>query len=231
MSLVELLVLGSLHYLGHGWTFDDCEEMNAIDKDVHCCFFNVFIQFRSTVLYAMQKIGANSSQFTQGKANMNKYTQTGFPGCVGSSNCIHIVTERCQYNHKNNHIGAKSSLTARTFNLTCNHWPRFFHTTNGGHGRWNDQSIVRLDTFVSGILDGTVLDDVCFELLARNKDGRVKKLHFSGTYLIVDNGFLNWSCTVPPFGVTNNVNEIQWSKWLESMHKDPECTFGILKGR
>ncbi len=59
----------------------------------------------------------------------------------------------------------------------------------------------------------------------------MKKLHFSGAYLIVDNGYLNWSCTVPPLGVTNNVAEICWSKWVESMRKDVECTFGILKGR
>jgi hypothetical protein len=48
---VELLVLGTLFYLGHGWTFDDCEESTAIDKDVHLHFFNVFIRFGYTVLY------------------------------------------------------------------------------------------------------------------------------------------------------------------------------------
>jgi hypothetical protein len=36
---------------------------------------------------------------------------------------------------------------------------------------------------------------------------------------------------VPPFGVSNDIDEIRWSKWLESMRKDVECTFGILKGR
>jgi hypothetical protein len=89
--------------------------------------------------------------------------------------------------------------------------------------------MVRLDTFVSGICDGSVLDDCDFELLARGKDGEVRSLRFLGAYLIVDNGYLNWSCTVPPFGVTNNIDEICWSKWLESMRKDVECTFGILK--
>ena len=50
-------------------------------------------------------------------------------------------------------------------------------------------------------------------------------------YVIVDNGYLDWSCTVPPFGVSNDIDEIGWSKWLESMRKDVECTFRILKGR
>jgi len=26
-------------------------------------------------------------------------------------------------------------------------------------------------------------------------------------------------------------DEMRWSKWLESMRKDVECAFGILKGR
>jgi hypothetical protein len=54
---------------------------------------------------------------------------------------------------------------------------------------------------------------------------------YKGVYVIVDNGYLNWSYTVPPFTVTSNVDEIRWSKWLESMRKDVECMFGIVKGR
>ena len=229
VSPVELLVLGSLRYLGRGWTFDDIEESTAIDKDVHRCFFQVFIRFGSTELY--QKWVITPVDLPEATSNMQEYSQAGFPGCVGSCDCTHIVTERCEYNLKNNHLGAKNSHTTRTFNLTCNHRRRILHTTNGGPGRWNDQSMVRLDTFVSGIRDGSVLSDCDFELLARGKDGEVKSLRFLGAYLIVDNGYLNWSCTVPPFGVTNDIDEIRWSKWLESMRKDVECTFGILKGR
>jgi hypothetical protein len=50
-------------------------------------------------------------------------------------------------------------------------------------------------------------------------------------YVIVENVYLQWLCTVPSFTVTSDVDEICWSKWLESMRKDVECTFGILKGR
>ncbi len=128
MSPVELLVLRSLCYLGRGWTFDDCEELTAIDKDVHCCFFNVFIRFGSTVLY--KKLVLTPVNLPKTKSNMNDYTQAGFPGCVGSSNCTHIVTEPCHYNLKNNHIGAKSLQTTWTFNLTCNHRRHILHTTN-----------------------------------------------------------------------------------------------------
>ena len=49
--------------------------------------------------------------------------------------------------------------------------------------------------------------------------------------MIVDNGYLKWSVTVPPMKHTNFRNEIHFSEWIESMRKDVECTFGILKGR
>ena len=47
---IELLVLGSLQYLGRGWTFDDVEENTTISKEVHRTFFHRFVEFGSTML-------------------------------------------------------------------------------------------------------------------------------------------------------------------------------------
>ena len=47
----------------------------------------------------------------------------------------------------------------------------------------------------------------------------------------MDNGYLNWSCTVPPIKDATSYESIRFSEWLESMRKDVECAFGILKGR
>ena len=91
--------------------------------------------------------------------------------------------------------------------------------------------MVHMDSFVTGIRNGSILENVNFELLAYNKAGRIKKLQFSGAYLIVDNGYLDWSCTVPPLGVSKNIDKIRWLKWLKSIRKDVECTLGILKRR
>jgi hypothetical protein len=50
-SPLLLLILGSLHYLGRGFTFDDCEECTAISEDVHRVFFHEFINVGSTTLF------------------------------------------------------------------------------------------------------------------------------------------------------------------------------------
>ena len=52
VSPVELLLLGTLQYLGRGWTFDDCKESTVIDKDVHCCFF-MFLSILDTVFFIL----------------------------------------------------------------------------------------------------------------------------------------------------------------------------------
>jgi DDE superfamily endonuclease len=57
------------------------------------------------------------------------------------------------------------------------------------------------------------------------------KRRYQGAWLLVDNGYLAWPTTVPPIKSTNSQREIRFSRWLESMRKDVECTFGILKGR
>lgn len=42
-SPFELLLLGTLRYLGRGWTFDDLEESTSISEECHRQFFHVFI--------------------------------------------------------------------------------------------------------------------------------------------------------------------------------------------
>jgi hypothetical protein len=231
-SPIELLVLGSLQYLGRGWTFDDIEENTAISKEVHRTFFHRFVEFGSTVLY--DKYVLTPDNVNEAKTNMREFKEAGFPGCVGSSDATHITTDRREHNLKNNHLGLgpKSSLTARSYNICVNHCRRILHSTLGGPARWNDQTMVRFDRFITQICsDGLNLQDNTFELLARGKGGEVIVVTYKGVYVIVDNGYLNWSCTLPPFSVTSNMDEIRWSRWLESMRKDVECTFSILKGR
>ena len=48
---------------------------------------------------------------------------------------------------------------------------------------------------------------------------------------MVDNGHLAWSITMLPMKYNIVHKWIRFYEWLESMRKDVECTFGILKIR
>ena len=122
-------------------------------------------------------------------------------------------------------------MPSRTYNMTVNHRRQILSSTFGHPARWNDKTLQLYDSFVTGIQQGTKLDDVTFELVEADKDGNIVFVKYEGAWLIVDNGYLRWPTTVPTFKESAEYKEIRFSQWLESMRKDVECTFGILKGR
>jgi hypothetical protein len=95
LSPIQLLVLGSLLYLGRGWTFDNIKEQIAISKEGHRTFFRAFIDFGSTSLYSWFVL--TPLHLPEAQSNMQEYEVAGFPECVGSTDCTHITTERCKY--------------------------------------------------------------------------------------------------------------------------------------
>jgi hypothetical protein len=84
---------------------------------------------------------------------------------------------------------------------------------------------------MSGIQSGKLLNDVQFELYDINDQGEIVKVQYKGAWVIVDNGYMNSPTCIPPMKAALTTEEERWSQWLESMRKDVECTFGILKKR
>ena len=61
------------------------------------------------------------------------------------------------------------------------------------------------------------------------EDGTVVEVTCSGAWLTCDNGCLKWSILVPAFKFTINRVELRFSECLESIRKNVDFTFGILK--
>ena len=226
---IPLLVLTSLRYLGRGLTFDDLEEATWCNADVIRVFFHKFVKYGSTVLY--DKYIRSPVTHDDSLQHTGEYKLAGFPGAVGSTDATHILIERLQARFRQTHIGFKMTHTARTYNVTVNHRRRILSTTKGHPARWNDKTLATFDDFMQKINNGTILNDSLFELYDFDNEGVVIKRTYCGAWLLVDNGYLSWATTVPPIKTTIKKSKIRFSAWLESMRKDVECTFGILKGR
>lgn len=81
-------------------------------------------------------------------------------------------------------------------------------------------------------MNGNIGDDVDFFLYYKDSiTGDIKLQQYQGVWIIVDNGYLNESITVPPSKTTQYKDEMAWSSWLELVRNDVECTFGVLKKR
>ena len=243
---IPLLLLTTLRYLGRGWTFDDLSENTSISQETIRVFFHKFVEYGSTVLYTQYVRPPQTCH--DAREHTSEYEMAGFPGAIGSTDATHILLERVAYRLRQTHIGFKMSHTARTYNITVNHRRQILATTTGHPARWNDKTLALFDHFMMDLKDGSILNDMYFDLYEhmRNADvcddttstpttattsTAVRTRRYQGAWLLVDNGYLAWPTTVPPIKTTSSRREIRFSSWLESMRKDVECTFGILKGR
>ena len=157
-SPLALMLLGTLPYLGRGWTFDDLEEATLIDEETHRQFFHYFIDYCSTTLYKRYVISPSSPE--DAASHMHEMEQAGCHGSCGSTDGVHITMEKCSHRLKQHHLGPKLSHTARSYNVTVNHRRRILSSSPGHPSRWNDKTLVLFDDFVKGIHDGTILQDV-----------------------------------------------------------------------
>ena len=228
-SPIELLLLGSLRYLGRGWTFDDLYESTAIHEETHRQFFHVFIEFGSTVLFRKFVITPSSAE--EAMSHQHEFNQAGFHGAIGSTDATHVSMEKCPSWLHHINKGGKLSNPSRTYNLTVNHRGRILSTTSGHPARFNDKTLLLFDNFLCSIQRGEALKNCVFTLYEYNSNGNIVEHQYQGAWLISDNGYLRWSTIIPPFKTTTTYSQTRWSEWLESMRKDVECVFGIMKGR
>ena len=226
---LELLALTALRHLGQGWAFDDLSEQTAISEEVIRVFFHKFIEWGNTVLFCRHATAPRDLPTVM--TQECEFREAGLPGCVGSIDATQVALEKCSFRLHQAHLTQKLPYAARTHTIVGNHRRCILSTTQGHPARWNDKSLVKFDPFVMGLRRGTTLQDLTFELCDCDDDDNVTKVKCRGAWLLVDNGCHQWSVTIPPIKTTTLRTEIRFSQWLESMRKDVECTFGMLKGR
>ena len=131
-SLLELLILGLLHYLGRGYTFDELEECTAISEEVHRVFFHQFIKIGSTILYEKYVITPTTKE--EIAQHLPEFEISDFPGATASSDATPIIHEKCMNSLKRVHQGGKSKYATRAYNIIVNNRRRILGTTKGNPG-------------------------------------------------------------------------------------------------
>ena len=89
------------------------------------------------------------------------------------------------------------------------------------------RTIVKFDGFVQKVRSEKRYTNAEYEL----QIGPNKWIREKGVYLLVDGGYHKWRIMQCPIKHTAEMDEIRWSEFAESIRKDVECSFGILKKR
>jgi hypothetical protein len=220
---LELKILGVLRRLGRGGSFDECWDGSSMSEHTSRDFFYDFCsRFSQTFYSEYVTIPTSREDIDRIKRT---YEKLGFPGAVGSIDAVHVRWDKCPASYRSACKG-KEPYPTLAYECIVDHTKRILSATRSHPGARNDKTIIRYDSFMMEIKNGRYKDET-FELY--NLDG--SKVQQKGLYVISDNGYHRWDVLQCPLKHTSNDDAAVWSCALESVRKDVECTFGILKHR
>jgi len=154
------------------------------------------------------------------------YGRLGLPGCIGSVDCVHIPWEKCPAGLLSSCKG-KEGYPTLVFEVVVSHTRKILSVSSVFFGADNDKTIARFDPAINEVRNGRY-SETEWERRCYN-DTRVKE---RGYYFICDGGYFSWKCLMSPVQNRSAGSDVDiWSKFMESVRKDVECTFGILKQR
>jgi hypothetical protein len=217
----ELHVMGALFVLAHGLPFQVIFTSSNISKEEHCVFLHKFIDyfFKHHHDYIYLPRDADELKLVQ-----QKYREVGLPGCMGSKDVVH-VRWACAPLGDYNRCKGKESYPMIAFQCVSNFERQIQGVSQAQYGTRNNKSIVKHDHNVHAVrtdwysqveLDYfSINGDVCTDV---------------GCYLICDNGYLRWPTLICPYMHADKSSmEGYFSTNLESVRKDVECIFGLIK--
>ena len=152
--------------------------------------------------------------------------QSGLPGCCGSMDVVHVKWSSCPTGNHNRAKG-KGGYPSLAFQCITDFNRRILAVYGPQFGTRNDKEIVKEDPNVHFVRTRWYKDVLWNYYTA---EGRVEQDR--SAYLICDNSYLRWPTSICPYAGCENLSlEGFFLTNLESVRKDVECTFGILKKR
>eukprot|EP01082_Thalassiosira_pseudonana_P007063 g6219.t1 g6219 contig22:16423-17748(-) len=139
---------------------------------------------------------------------------------------VHVKWSNCPAGDYNKCKG-KESFPSVAFECVTNNRRRVLGIAPIQFGARSDKHIVRFDPTVD-LIKKQWYKDVEWDYYTT--DGEVKKE--KGIYFICDGGYLRWKSLICPYAGSEVIGQRGYFNTnLESIRKDVECTFGILKKR
>jgi len=221
----ELLILGTLAMIGGTLqSFRQLKTLTHICASDHSNFFLSFVKHVSSIAHEYVFMPRTPDELA---AIIKRYEEVGLPGVAGSVDVVHVKWSNCPAGDFNRSKG-KQSFPSIAFQCITDFDRRILGVCGPQFGSNNDKHIVKIDENIRQLSDGW-LSQVEWAYYA--EDGSVSAS--KGVYLICDNGYICWPTTICPFmaSQTNSRLHDYFSTLLESLRKDVECVFGILKSR
>ncbi|CAM9515210.1 unnamed protein product, partial [Ectocarpus fasciculatus] len=219
---LKIKVLACLRILGRGNCADEIAELSSISESHAIATFKTFVVGFVAAYYDMYVYFPEGEELKEVEA---AYARMGLPLACGSMDVTHVRLGKCPV-EKHVICSGKEKYPSLAFQAIVGPNRRVFHVSNAFYGSFNDITITHNDTVPQQILGGK-LKHVKSTLYDKNNVPRVVQ----GGYLLVDNGYYHHPWLINPISSSVRYEAKVWSEWVESVRKDVECFFGVLKVR
>jgi hypothetical protein len=223
---LELKILGCLYVIATGNLQFQVSEKMDLSKEVHMQFFIVWLANMSSTKPEFIHFPLDNDGY---RFVVDNHASMGLPGCVGSVDCVHIGWDKCPTQFFNLYKG-KETYPLVLYEVVCTS-RKFIQSVSCGHpGSQKNKHIARTDVATTNLLLPQDWLGAKFWEVVNNADGFKKVSH--GSLLLCDGGYHRWPCLVYPIktGLPESP-EHKWAAMLESVRKNIEGVFGLLKQR
>ena len=217
----ELIVLAVTRILTRSWTLDDCQEQTLISTRTIQAFMSAFVDWMSTVVY---NEFVKMPEVDEVNSNGHEYGLAGLPGTIFSMDCVHIRMWGLFASLKVLFTG-KEKFPSRVYEVCVNHRRLILNVTVGFPGALNDIQVSSFDPANNAVRRGKYKNYSC---MIYGSDGQ-KSVRITDVHILLDNGYVKSGHMMHPLKNNNTYVKKIWSEMVESMRKDVECTFGIIK--
>jgi hypothetical protein len=221
----ELLVLGSLAMLGGTiQLFRQLKLLTHICTSDHSNFFLCFVERIASISQEYVFMPCTPEELEH---IMQRYEEEGLPSVSGLVDVVHVKKSNCPAGDYNRSKG-KDPYPSLAFECITDFDCHILGVCGPQFGSNNDKHIVKIDENIRRLNKGW-LSQVEWKYYAEDESISSS----TGVYVICDNGYICWPTTICPFmsAQMNSRLEDYFLSMLESLWKDVECVFGILKGR
>ena len=226
---LKLLLMASLAVLGGVISSRVIKDCTGIPKGTFDKFFKRFVKIGANEMrkeWITDPMSAEALSTERLKELTRPYTMAGLPGAIGSIDGVRVKLMKASYSRRHLHVG-KEGFPTLTFLVAVSNDGMILDVSNAFEGRSPDISICRNWPFLSRVETEEVFTRFEWDYFSASGTKDTE----SGAWVLAHNGFpLDKKHIICPAKLPSP-QEQKISEMLESMRKDVERVFGILKQR
>jgi hypothetical protein len=151
---------------------------------------------------------------------LSKATERGFPGMLGSLDCMHWQWKNCPVAHHGTYRGHKGHPTI-ILEAVASYDTWIWHAYFGMPGAANDLNVLYRSNLFDDVLEGR----------APNVNFSVNGRQYSRGYYLTDGIYPKWATLIQAFSQPQNQKQQIFTRAHEAYRKDVERAFGILQAQ